>query len=53
MGERLKIRVSKHEDNSTKYELMRGGEKFDDVSYIDIIEMIMQFTSSLRYPGVK
>lgn len=53
MGDRIKVRVNKHEDNTYKYELMLDGEKLMDVSYVDIIGMIMQFTSSLRYPGVK
>ena len=48
MGDRLKIRVSRYDDNSIKYELMMDGEKIGDVSYVDIINMVMQFTSTLR-----
>lgn len=53
MGDRLKIRVTKSEDNSIKYELMMDGEKLADVSYVDILGIIMQFTSSLRWVVVK
>ena len=53
MGERLKIRTARNDDNSIKYELIWKGEKLDDVSFVDIIEMVMQFTSALRWFGVK
>lgn len=33
--------------------MMREGEKIADLSYVDIIEMLMQFASSLRWHGVK
>ena len=49
----MKVRVTRHDDNSIKYELMMDGEKLADVSFVDIINMIMQFTSSLRWNGVK
>jgi len=53
MGERLKIRTARNDDNSIRYELIWKGEKLDDVSFVDIIEMVTQFTSALRWFGVK
>lgn len=46
---RLHIRVTLNEDKSIRRELMDGDMKLKDVSKADIIEMIMNFTSSLRY----
>lgn len=50
---RLYIRVTKDDQNNFKHELMQNGEKIADVSYVDIVEMVMQFTSSLRFLAVK
>ena len=47
------IRVSKDEDNVVRREVMRNGEKLADVSFTEVVEMIMQFTSSLRFEGTK
>ena len=46
---RLHVRVTKNEDGTIKRELMNGEYKVGDVSKTDIIEMLMQFSSSLRY----
>ena len=43
------IRVTVNEDKSIRLELMDGDTKMKDVSRADVIEMIMQFTSCLRY----
>lgn len=48
MTNRLHIRVTKT-DSGISYELMKGDEKIAELSYTDIVEMIMQFTSCLRY----
>lgn len=48
LNTRLHIRVSKDGPN-TYYELMDGQLKLKDVSKADIIEMSMQFVSSLRH----
>lgn len=46
---RLHIRVSFNDDKSIRLELMEGDTKLKDVSRVDVIEMILQFTSCLRY----
>lgn len=46
---RYHIRVTKNEDGSIRRELMNGDYKVSDVSKTEIIEMLMQFSSSLRY----
>ncbi|ASY62544.1 hypothetical protein SJ05684_c10870 [Sinorhizobium sojae CCBAU 05684] len=46
---RFHIRVTKNEDGSIKRELMREEYKIADVSKAEIIDMLMQFSSSLRY----
>lgn len=43
------VRVTLNEDKSIRRELMHGDMKVADVSKADIIKMIMQFSSSLRY----
>jgi hypothetical protein len=48
LSSRLHIRVVKDGAN-TRYELMDGQLKLKDVSKTDVVEMIMQFSSSLRY----
>lgn len=46
----LYIRVTMEEDKVIKREIMTSeGYKLTDVSFVDVVEMIMQFTSSLRY----
>lgn len=50
MSVRLKIWVSFNDDKTPKYEIMtEDGQKLWDTTDTDIIEMIMQFASSLRY----
>lgn len=51
MSERYKIRVTKDDDNKIKWELMRDGEKVDDMSFIDLIELSLHCTSALRWVG--
>lgn len=51
MSERYKIRVTKGDKNTVKWELMRNGEKIDDMSPIDLIELSLQCTSALRFVG--
>ena len=46
---RIRVRVTKHDDGSIKYELLHNGEKISEVSAVDIIEMVAQFSSALRY----
>lgn len=53
MSERFKVRVTKSDDDSVRYELMNRDTKIADLSFVEIIGMIMQFTSSLRWTGVK
>lgn len=47
------IRVTKASDGTIKREVFHNGEKIADVSFVEIVEMIMQFSSSLRYEAVK
>lgn len=49
MKERPHIRVTLNEDKTIKRELMLGDYKICDMSKTEIIELIMQATSSLRY----
>ena len=54
MTQRLAIRVTLEKDGKTpKRELMVDGLKISDVSYIELVEFIMQATSSLRYEVVR
>lgn len=46
---KLHIRVTKSEDGTIKRELMNGDYKVGDVTKTEIIEMLMNFSSSLRY----
>jgi hypothetical protein len=43
------IRVTLNEDKSIRRELMNGEYKVKDVSKTEIIEMIQNFASTLRY----
>ncbi|MDW9762142.1 hypothetical protein GOB02_21635 [Sinorhizobium meliloti] len=51
LSDRAHIRVSLNEDKTIQRELMHGEYKIANVSKADVIEMIMNFTSSLRYDG--
>lgn len=53
MTQRICIRVSLAEDGKTPVrELMVEGRKISEVSYVELVEFIMQATSSLRYEVV-
>lgn len=50
MTQKLYVRVSLAEDGRTPVrEIIFDGHKVGDVSYVDLIEFIMQATSSLRF----
>lgn len=51
MSERYRIRVTKDDKNQITWELMRNGEKVDDMTPIDLIELALQCTSALRFVG--
>lgn len=51
MSERYKIRVTKDDKNQIKWELMREGEKIDDMSPLDLIELALQCVTTLRWVG--
>ena len=51
MSERYKIRVTKDDKNQIKWELMREGEKIDDMSALDLIELALQCVTTLRWVG--
>jgi len=54
MTQRLAIRVSLAKDGKTPVrELMVDGLKVTDISYVELIEFIMQATSSLRYEVIR
>ncbi len=52
MSGKVKVRVTL-EVNEPKWELMVDGYKVCDLSYVDVIEMAMQATSSLRWQKPK
>lgn len=50
MSQRMAIRVTLGQDGKTPVrELMYDGLKVGDISYVELIEFIMQATSSLRF----
>ena len=50
MTQRLSIRVTLEKDGKTpKRELMLDGYKIADLSFAEVIEFVMQATSSLRF----
>lgn len=51
MSERYKIRVTKDDKNQITWQLIREGEKIDDMTPIDLIELALQCTSALRFVG--
>lgn len=51
MSERYKIRVTKDDKNKITWELMRNGEKVDDMTPLDLIELSLHCTSALRWVG--
>lgn len=50
---RIKVRVTKHSDGSTKYEVLHNQEKIADASAVEVLEMALQFASSVRFTLVK
>ncbi|WP_157038004.1 MULTISPECIES: hypothetical protein [Chelativorans] len=48
MTNRVHIRVSM-EGNQPKWELMHDGLKITELSFIEVLELAMQATSSLRW----
>jgi hypothetical protein len=54
MTQKMCIRVTLGPDGKTPVrELMFNGHKVGDISYIELVEFIMQATSSLRYEVVR
>jgi len=53
MSKQFNVRVTKRDDNSVCFEMMHNGEKIADLTFVEIIDMIMQFTSALRFFGTK
>lgn len=51
--QKIYIRVTKDEKNNIKREVMHNGEKIDEVSFVEALEISLQFASSLRYDVVK
>lgn len=51
MSDRYKIRVTKDDNNQIRWELMREGEKIDDMSFIDLIELALHCVTALRWKG--
>ena len=50
MSDKAYIRVSVGEDGKTvTRELIYGGHKVGELSYVEVLELVMQATSSLRY----
>lgn len=54
MTQRIAIRVTLGKDGRTPVrELLFDGLKVGEVSYVELIEFVMQATSSLRYEVVR
>ena len=50
MTQKIAIRVTLEKDGKTpKRELLYDGFKVGDVSYVELVDFIMQATSSLRF----
>jgi hypothetical protein len=50
MRKNVYVRVTMHEDGrNPKYELMLDGTKITDMTSMDIVNMVMQASSSLRW----
>jgi hypothetical protein len=45
----LYVRVVKDENGKIQRQVMHNGEKIADISFVDALEIGLQFTSSLRY----
>lgn len=51
--QKIYIRVTKDEKGQVRREVMHNGEKIDEVSFVEALEISMQIASSLRYDVVK
>jgi hypothetical protein len=51
--QKIYIRVSKDDKGNIKREVMHNGMKIDEVSFVEALEISLQFVSSLRYDMVK
>lgn len=51
--QKLYIRVTKDDKGQIKREVMHNGEKIDEVSFVEALEISLQFASSLRHDMVK
>jgi hypothetical protein len=51
--QKIYIRVSKDDKGNIKREVMHNGMKIDEVSFVEALEISLQFASSLRYDMVK
>ena len=49
MSERYKIRVTKDDKNNVRWELMRNGDKVDDMTPLDLIDLSLQCTTALAW----
>lgn len=50
---RIYVRVTKDDKGNIRREVMHNGEKIADVSFVEALEISMQFASTLRYDMVK
>lgn len=51
--QKIYLRVSKDDKGNIKREVMHNGMKIDEVSFVEALEISLQFASSLRYDMVK
>lgn len=51
MSERYSIRVTKEDNQVTKWELMREGEKVDTLSFWDLVGLGIQCFLALQWVG--
>ena len=49
MTQKAYIRVTKSADNKIQWELMFEGVKIGELSYVEVLELAVQSTSSLRW----
>ncbi len=47
--QKIYIRVSKDDKGQVKREVIHNGEKIAEVSFVEALEISLQFSSSLRY----
>ena len=51
--QKIYIRVTKDAKGNIRRDVMHNGEKIDEVSFVEALEISMQIASSLRYDVVK